>query len=180
MKKHNINRKEEYSFKTNNNIKAYEIRLIGKNVEPGIYKKSDAIKIAEDLNLDLILINENQNPPICKIEDYGKMVYEEKKKKKEFDKKNRDTAIELKEIRLTPVTGKGDIEHKLKSAVKFLKEGDKVKFTVQFRGRQMQHQEMGELILLEIAKELSELGLPESMPKMEGKRMSFIIKPRKN
>jgi len=171
--------KDKIIFKTNHDIRAYEVRLVGKNVEPGIYKKSDALKMAEDLDLDLILINETQNPPICKIEDYSKMIYEEKKKKKELDKKNKDKATELKEIRLTPVTGKGDIEHKLKSAHKFLEEGDKVKFTVQFKGRQMQHQEMGEIMLLEIAKELAEIGLPESMPKMEGKRMSFIIKPKK-
>jgi translation initiation factor IF-3 len=179
MKMQKGRHKEDPLFKTNHDIRAHEVRLVGKNIEPGVYKKSDAIRIAEDLELDLILINENQTPPICKIEDYGKMIYEARKKKKELDKKNKDTAVELKEIRLTPVTGKGDIEHKLKSAKKFLTEGDKVKFTVQFRGRQMQHQEMGELILLEIAKELSEIGVPEAMPKMEGKRMSFIIKPKK-
>lgn len=173
------NRKpKKHEFLINNQIKHHAVRVVGPNVENGVYDKREAIKLAEKMNLDLILINEKQDPPICRIEDQGKMIFEMKKKERELKKKTRESKVELKEIRLTPNTDTGDLSHKLKKAEEFLSSGNKVRFTVKFRGRQIQHKEPAEIILLEIAEKLSDVSSAESMPKMEGRNMTLTLKPK--
>lgn len=167
------------SYKKNEEIFGREFRLIGDNVKPGIYTKQEALYLAKELGLDLILINSTQNPSICKIAEYGKLLYEEKKKKKEQEKKSRESKVELKELRFGPNTGVGDLAHKANKAIEFLKNGDSVKLTVQFRGREMSHKELGEKLLLEFAISLGDYGTPESLPKIEGRRMSMIVKTKK-
>lgn len=162
----------------NNEINYQEIRLVGNNVEQGVYSKREAISIAESLGMDLILINENQKPPICKIEDYSKMLYLEKKRKKDLNKKSKISKVELKEIRLSPNIGKGDIEHKIKKATEFIQNNNKVKFTLQFKGRQMMHKEKGELLILQIVKSLEDICIPESLPVLQGRRMTITVKPK--
>jgi translation initiation factor IF-3 len=171
--------KKTVSWKKNEEIRGYEVRLVGDNIEPGIYKLQDALKLSTELNLDLVLINVVPNPPICKIGDYNKMVYEEKRKQKDLQKKSKLNAVESKEIRLSPNIGEGDIQHKVNNAITFLKEGNRVKFTLKFKGRQITHSEIGERVLLDIATRLSDLGIPESMPKQEGKTMYIQFKPKK-
>ena len=167
------------SYKKNEEIRGFKFRLVGDNVEPGIYTRDEAMKIAEELGLDLILVNPKQDPQICKIADYGKLLYEEKRKAKEQEKKNRENKIEVKELRFGPNTAAGDLAHKANKAIEFLKAGDKVKLTVQFRGRQMAHKEIGERLLLEFITHLESYCVPEAMPQMEGRKMSMIVKPKK-
>tara|TARA_Y100000389_G_C17434286_1_gene504534 strand:+ start:1269 stop:1805 length:537 start_codon:yes stop_codon:yes gene_type:complete len=173
------NRKpNKHEFLINHQIKHRTVRIVGRNVENGLYDKSDAINLAEKMDLDLILINGKNNPPICRIEDQGKMIFEIKKKERELKRKTRESMVELKEIRLTPNTDTGDLSHKLKKAEEFLSSGNKVRFTVKFRGRQIQHKEPAEITLLEIAEKLSSVSAAESMPKMEGRSMKLTLKPK--
>jgi translation initiation factor IF-3 len=171
--------KSNLSWKKNQEIRSHEVRLTGDNVKPGIYKLNEALQLASDLDLDLILININPTPPICKIGDYNKMVYEEKRKLKDLQKKSRLSSTEVKQIRLTPNISEGDIKHKVKSAIEFLNHGDKVKFVLKFRGRQISHSDIGHRVLLDIATRLEDIGIPESMPKLEGKNLQIQFKPRK-
>lgn len=181
MSKKNIFNKKDSNnkYKKNEEIFEKELRLVGDNVKSGVYSKYDALEMAKELELDLILINPNQNPPICKIADYGKLIYNEKKKQKEREKNNRQNRVELKELRFGPNTGTGDLKHKAKKAIEFLKDGNNVKLTVQFRGRQMAHKELGERLLLEFATSVNEFGIAESLPKLEGRRMSMVIRSKK-
>ena len=157
-------------------IRVPQVRLVGDNVEVGVYSIQDALRLAQDLGLDLVEISPTADPPVCKIIDYNKFLYEKKRKEKEMKAKSK--ASEVKEIRFTHNTDDHDFDFKAKHAEKFLKEGDKVKAYVQFKGRAIQFKERGELLLLKFAERLNEFGVLEGMPKMEGKRMLAIWAPK--
>lgn len=153
------------------------VRVVGENVETGIYAVKDAINIAQDLELDLVEISPTANPPVCKVIDYKKFLYDRKKKQKEIKAKTQKVVV--KEIRLGPHTDDHDFNFKLKHAEKFLQDGAKVKVDVFFKGRSIIYKEKGEIILLRFAQELEEFGKVEQLPKLEGKRMIMIITPKK-
>ena len=153
------------------------MRLVGDNVENGIYSIHEALKIAEDLELDLIEISPNAAPPVCKVLDYQKFLYQQKKRLKE--QKAKSTKVVVKEIRFGPQTDDHDYNFKLKHAMEFLKEGAKVKAYVFFRGRSILFKEQGEVLLLKFATALEDLGKLEQMPVLEGKRMTIMISPKK-
>lgn len=157
-------------------IRVPQVRLVGDNVEVGVYSIQEALKMAQEQQLDLVEISPNADPPVCKIIDYNKFLYEKKKKEKEMKAKSK--ASEVKEIRFTPNTDDHDFDFKAKHAEKFLKEGNKVKAYVQFKGRAIQFKERGELLLLKFAERLGDAGVLEGMPKMEGKRMLAIWAPK--
>jgi translation initiation factor IF-3 len=157
-------------------IRVPQVRLVGDNIEVGVYSIQDALKKAQEQGLDLVEISPNADPPVCKIIDYNKFLYEKKKKEKEMKAKSK--ASEVKEIRFTPNTDDHDFDFKAKHAEKFLKEGNKVKAYVQFKGRAIQFKERGELLLLKFAERLNDSGVLEGMPKMEGKRMLAIWAPK--
>lgn len=171
------NKKQEVLI--NEQIKFNEVRLTGNNVENKIYKIGDANKIADEKGLDLILITTKANPPVCKVEDYKKYLYELKKKKKEQERKSKQNQATLKEIRFGPNTDDHDFNFKKRHAENFLKNGDRLKAYVFFKGREMQHKEKGQILLLKLADQLSEVGIAENMPKMEGNRMIVFFKPKK-
>ena len=153
------------------------VRVVGEDITTGIYSIKDALIMADEKGLDLVEISPNANPPVCKIVDYQKLLYEQKKKQKEM--KAKSAKIVVKEIRLGPQTDEHDFNFKLKHAIKFLQEGNKVKVDVFFRGRTIVYKEQGETQLLKFAEALFEYGKPEMMPKLEGKRMIMIITPKK-
>ena len=153
------------------------MRVVGEGIEPAIHNLKDALQMAYDQGLDLVEISPNANPPVCKIIEYQKFLYEIKKKQKEM--KANSTKIVIKEIRLGPQTDEHDFEFKLNHAKRFLKEGNKVKVDVFFRGRTIIYKEQGETQLLKFAEALLEYGKPEMMPRLEGKRMLMIIAPKK-
>ncbi len=169
-------KEQQQEHRTNHMIKVPEVRLVGENLEPGIYPTMEALKIAQSQFLDLVEISPGATPPVCRIIDYNKFLYEEKKKKKEMKAKAKTS--EVKEIRFTPNTDDHDFEFKVKHAEKFLKEGDKVKAHVQFKGRAIMFKERGELLLLKFADSLKDVGALEGLPKMEGKRMLVMFAPR--
>ncbi len=169
-------KEQQQEHRTNHMIRVPEVRLVGENVTPGVYATPEAMKIAQDQALDLVEISPGAAPPVCRIIDYNKFLYEEKKKKKEMKAKAKTS--EVKEIRFTPNTDDHDFEFKVKHAEKFLKEGDKVKAHVQFKGRAIMFKERGELLLLKFADSLKEVGALEGMPKMEGKRMLVMFAPK--
>jgi translation initiation factor IF-3 len=146
------------------------------NYTDGIYPIAEALKIASDLNLDLIEISNNNPVPICKIMEYSKFLYE--KKKKEKDNKKSQKTSQLKEIGLSPGIGEHDLETKARKGKEFLIRGDKIKVVLLFKGRSIVFKEKGQLTMLRFADILKEEGTPEAMPKLEGKRMSFIIRPK--
>ncbi|MCD6354189.1 MAG: translation initiation factor IF-3, partial [Prolixibacteraceae bacterium] len=155
-----------------------QIRLVGENIEnPGIYPLREALKLADELELDLVEISPKADPPVCKIIDYSKFLYQQKKKQKEM--KAKATKIVVKEIRFGPQTDDHDFNFKLRHAEKFLKEGAKVKAFVFFKGRSILFKEQGEILLLKLATALEELGSVEQLPKLEGKRMTMYISPKK-
>jgi translation initiation factor IF-3 len=161
----------------NTNIRVQEVRLVGDNVEPGIYKILDAMKLADEFELDLVEISPNAEPPVCKIIDYGKFLYEQKRRDKEL--KAKSTQITVKEIRFGPQTDEHDYEFKKKNAVKFLQDGAKLKAFVFFKGRSIIYKEQGQILLLRLAQDLEEFGKVEAMPVLEGKRMIMYIAPKK-
>jgi translation initiation factor IF-3 len=169
-------KEQQQEHRTNHMIKVPEVRLVGDNVEPGIYPTAEAVKIAKEQDLDLVEISPGANPPVCKIIDYNKFLYEEKKKKKEMKAKSKTS--EVKEIRFTPNTDDHDFEFKVKHAEKFLTDGNKVKAHVQFKGRAIMFKERGELLLLKFADSLKDVGALEGLPKMEGKRMLVMFAPK--
>jgi translation initiation factor IF-3 len=175
---HNIN-----SF-----IRANEVRLVGDNlaeisevagqtVESGVYATSKLQKWAEELGLDVVEISPNADPPVVRIVDYNKFLYQKKKREKEM--KANTTKVELKEIRFGPETGEHDFDFKVRHAKNFLAEGNKVKAYVQFKGRAIVFKDRGELLLLRFLKELEDYGTAEQLPRMEGKRMNVILTPKK-
>jgi translation initiation factor IF-3 len=153
------------------------IRLVGENVEQGIYNTKDALEKAKKLEFDLVEISANANPPVCRIIDYKKFLYENKKKQKEI--KAKSAKVIVKEIRLGPNIDDHDFDFKLKHAIKFLQDGAKVKVEVFFKGRSIIYKDKGEIVLLKFAQELIEYGKVERLPKLEGKRMIMIIAPKK-
>ncbi|HTS44403.1 MAG TPA: translation initiation factor IF-3 [Puia sp.] len=169
-------KEQQQEHRTNHMIRVPQVRLVGDNVEVGVYPTQQAQKMAQELGLDLVEISPNADPPVCKIIDYNKFLYEKRRKEKEMKAKSK--ASEVKEIRFTPNTDDHDFDFKAKHAEKFLKEGDKVKAYVQFKGRAIQFKDRGELLLLKFAERLNEVGVLEGMPKMEGKRMLAIWAPK--
>ena len=166
-----------YPNNINEQIRARDVRLVGDNVTVGIYSIHEALKIAEDLELDLVEISPNAEPPVCKVLDYQKYLYQQKKKAKEI--KAKSTKIVVKEIRFGPQTDEHDYNFKLKHAIGFLQEGAKVKAYVFFKGRSILFKEQGEVLLLRFANDLEEYGKVEQMPLLEGKRMIIMISPKK-
>ncbi|MAL61338.1 MAG: translation initiation factor IF-3 [Flavobacteriaceae bacterium] len=164
---HNINEK----------IRAKEVRLVGDNVEVGVYPIKRALEIAEELESDLVEISPNAEPPVCKVMDYKKFVYEQKKREKAL--KAKATKVVVKEIRFGPNTDDHDYDFKRKHGEKFLKEGAKLKAYVFFKGRSIIYKDQGEILLLRLAQDLEEFGKVEQMPKLEGKRMTMFIAPKK-
>ena len=169
-------KEQQQEHRTNHMIRVPQVRLVGDNIEVGVYPIQEALKMAQEQALDLVEISPNADPPVCKIIDYNKFLYEKKKKEKEMKAKSK--ASEVKEIRFTPNTDDHDFDFKAKHAEKFLKEGNKVKAYVQFKGRAIQFKERGELLLLKFAERLNDAGVLEGMPKMEGKRMLAIWAPK--
>lgn len=165
------------SYVINEYIRAREVRLVGDNVEQGVYPIEKARRIAEELELDLIEISPNAEPPVCRILDYQKFLYQQKKRQKE--QKAKAAKVVVKEIRFGPQTDDHDYNFKLKHAVGFLKEGSKVKAYVFFRGRSILFKEQGEVLLLRFANDLEEYGKVEMMPVLEGKRMTIMLTPLK-
>jgi translation initiation factor IF-3 len=153
------------------------VRLVGDNVEPLVVPLDKALKMAEEMELDLVEISPNAEPPVCKILDYKKFLYDSKKKQKAL--KSKQTKVVIKEIRFGPNTDEHDFNFKLNHAKKFLSEGAKVKAFVFFKGRTIVFKERGEVLLLKFVDELEEYGLPEAMPKMEGKKMIVNLVPKK-
>ena len=155
-----------------------QVRLVGDNIEnQGVYELRDAMKLADELELDLVEISPKAEPPVCKIIDYSKFLYQQKKKQKEM--KAKTVKVVIKEIRFGPNTDEHDFNFKLKHAEKFLKEGAKVKAFVFFKGRSILFKEQGEILLLKLATSLEELGNVEQLPRLEGKRMTMYISPKK-
>ena len=171
-------RNKEAQHRINNLIRVPSVRLVGDNVENGVFETREALRLAREMELDLVEIS-NGNPPVCKIIDYKKFLYEKKKKDKEQKKKQKANQIQIKEIRMTPNTDDHDFNFKLNHAKNFLKDNNRVLVSVFFKGREINYKEKGELILLRFADELKEFGLPENLPKLEGKRMVMMVKPRK-
>lgn len=151
--------------------------MVGENIEPGVYKISEALRLAEEFEVDLVEISPNAEPPVCKLMDYGKFIYEQKKRDKML--KAKSTQIVVKEIRFGPQTDEHDYEFKKKNAEKFLKEGAKLKAFVFFKGRSIIYKEQGQILLLRLAQDLEELGKVEALPVLEGKRMIMYIAPKK-
>ncbi len=150
---------------------------IGRTIEPGVFSTSQLQAWAQEMALDLVEISPNANPPVARIVDYNKFLYQKKKKEKEL--KANAVKQQLKEIRFGPETGDHDFDFKLRHAKNFLSEGNKVKAYVQFRGRAIVFKDRGELLLLRFLKELEDFGAPEQLPRMDGKRMMVIIAPKK-
>ena len=153
------------------------MRLVGDNVEIGIYTKGDAMRIADAQGFDLVEISPNAEPPVCKVMDYKKFLYEQKKRDKAI--KSKATKVIVKEIRFGPQTDDHDYQFKKKHAEKFLKEGAKLKAFVFFKGRSIIFKEQGQILLLRLAQDLEEFGKVEQMPRLEGKRMTMFISPKK-
>ena len=169
------NSKEQYRI--NERIRVREVRLVGDNVEQGVYPTSQALKIAEDQGLDLVEISPNAAPPVCRVIDYQKFLYQQKKRQKE--QKAKSVKVVVKEIRFGPQTDDHDYAFKLKHAKGFLEEGAKVKAYVFFKGRSILFKEQGEVLLLRFANDLEEYAKVEQMPLLEGKRMIIVLTPKK-
>ncbi len=168
--------KREAEFRINEFIRVPEVRLVGENITPGVYSTREAQEMAYQQALDLVEISPNASPPVCKIVDYNKFLYEKKKREKEM--KSNAKKVEVKEIRFTANTDDHDVEFKSKHAENFLKEGNKVKAVLQFRGRAIIFKERGELLLLQFAKKLEEVAAVEQLPTLEGKRMMMTLAPK--
>lgn len=156
-------------------LKFKEVRLVGDNIENGIYSTQSALSLAEEMELDLVCVSMNANPPVCRITSYEKMVYQQKKKQKEQSKNK----TEVKEIRFTPTIGEHDYDFKLKHAQEFLKKGNKVKALVFFSGREINYKKQGEELLQRFISELSDVSKPESQIRLEGKRLFVVLTPVK-
>ena len=168
---------QEDAHQINDKIRAKEVRLVGDNVEQGVYPTSEALKMAEEQGLDLVVISDKAEPYICRILDYKKFLYEQKKKQKEL--KAKQVKVVLKEIRFGPQTDEHDFQFKKKHAEKFLEEGSKLKTYVFFKGRSIIFKDQGEILLLKLAQELEHVGKVDQMPKLEGKRMIMLMRPKK-
>ncbi|WP_102223631.1 translation initiation factor IF-3 [Acidimangrovimonas sediminis] len=174
---HNAPPTRDTGPRVNDRIRAQEIRLIGADGENvGVVPPSRGMALAEEAGLDLVEISPNATPPVCKIMDFGKFKYEQQKREAEARRKQK--TIEIKEIKFRPGTDTHDYDVKMRSVLKFLEEGDKVKITLRFRGREMAHQELGMDLLNRVASDVAEVGKVENMPKLEGRQMVMMIGPR--
>ena len=168
----------ERSQRINREITAPEVRLVAENGDQlGIKSVSDALRLAEEANVDLVEIAPLAVPPVCKLMDYGKFRYREQKKAHEAKLKQKQ--IQVKEIKFRPATDEGDYKIKLNKLIQFLEEGDKAKVTLRFRGREMAHKEFGERLLERVRKDLEAVGLVEQFPKLEGRQMVMVLAPKK-
>ena len=174
-----MKKEKEFSNRINNEIRVSTVRLVGDNVEQGVYSINEAIKISNDLNLDLIEINPKSDPPVCKIEDYNKFIYNKKKKQKELEKNNKANRVDLKEMRFTPNTDEHDFNFKKNHIINFIKNGDRVRSYVFFKGREITHKDRGQILLLKLADELSDIAIVEKMPYLEGNKMTMFLKSKK-
>ena len=173
----NLPKKEEAEHRINNKICVPKVRLVGDNIEePGIYSTADALKMADEMDLDLVEISPNAEPPVCKIIDYQKFIYQQKRKQKEI--KSKAVKVVVKEIRFGPQTDDHDYEFKLRHAEKFIAEGAKVKAYVFFKGRSILFKEQGEILLLRFANDLEEVARVDQLPRLEGKRMILMLAPK--
>ena len=173
-----MQKRDENELNINEQITAQQVRLVGENIpEQGVYPIARALQMADELGLDLVEISAKADPPVCKILDYQKYLYQQKKKAKEM--KSNAAKVVIKEIRFGPNTDEHDFQFKLKHAQEFLQEGSKVKATIFFRGRSIMFKDQGEKQLLRFAVELEEFGRAENMPVLEGKRMTMMIAPNK-
>ncbi len=162
----------------NEEITVPEVRLIGSDGEQvGVVSISEALRIAEEAELDLVEVAADAKPPVCRIMDYGKYLFEENKKKHAARKKQKQ--IQIKEVKFRPGTDEGDYQVKLRNLVRFLEDGDRAKVTLRFRGREMAHQELGLKLLKRIEADLVEVGTVEQFPKLEGRQMIMVVVPRK-
>ena len=176
--KHNYfqKRNKDRGPRSNNRINSPEVQVISSNGENlGILKTNEAISMAKDQDLDLIEIAPNAKPPLCKIIDMGKFKYDAQKKANKAKKKQKK--IEIKEIKLRPVTETHDYQFKIKNAQKFIIKGDKVKFTIKFKGRELQHSHLGTDIMNKIKEDMKQIGKVELQPKFDGKQMIMVIQP---
>ena len=171
------NEKIKNNYRINEQIRSREVRLVGDDVESTVMPTHKAIQLAEQKGVDLVEISPNAQPPVCRLIEYSKFLYQQKKRQKEL--KAKQVKIEVKEIRFGPQTDEHDYNFKLKHAKDFLTEGDKVKAYVFFRGRSILFKEQGEVLLLRFANDLEEYGKVEQMPVLEGKRMIIFIAPKK-
>lgn len=172
-------KKQKLFYKINNQIRSNRVRLVGDNVKTDIYAIDKAIDIADNLNLDLVEINSNSNPPICKIVDYKKFLFDQNKKRKQQQKKNKESRIIVKEMRFGPNTDTNDFEFKKQHIRNFLNSGNKVKTHVLFRGREIDFKDKGEILLLRLANDLEDIALVEKLPSLEGRKMFMMLKPKK-
>ena len=163
-------------YRVGRQIRVPEVRIVGDGIESQVLPTREALQMAEDQGLDLVEISPNAQPPVCRIIDYSKFIYQQKKHQKEL--KAKQVKIEVKEIRFGPQTDEHDYDFKLKHAKEFLSEGNKVKAYVFFRGRSILFKEQGEVLLLRFANDLEEYGKVEQMPKLEGKRMFLFLAPK--
>ncbi|MDR1091422.1 MAG: translation initiation factor IF-3 [Prevotella sp.] len=177
MRNNRFNQKKEELHKINGNIRAREVRLVGDNVEQGVYSINEALRLADELELDLVEISPTADPPVCRITDYQKFLYQQKKKQKEA--KAKSVKVVVKEIRFGPQTDDHDFNFKLKHAKSFLEEGSKVKAYVFFKGRSILFKEQGEVLLLRFATELEDYGKVDQLPALEGKKMIMMLSPKK-
>ncbi len=168
---------QEDLHQINEKIRAREVRLVGDNVEPGVYPIEKARQIAQDQDLDLVVISDKAEPYIARILEYKKFLYEQKKKQKEL--KAKQIKVVVKEIRFGPQTDDHDYDFKKKHAEKFLEEGSKLKTYVFFKGRSIVFKDQGEILLLRLAQDLEHVGKVDQMPKLEGKRMIMMMSPKK-
>ncbi len=173
MKKDNL----KNQYRINEQIRVREVRIVGDDIESAVLPTRDALRLAEQKGVDLVEISPNADPPVCRLIDYSKFIYQQKKRQKEM--KAKQVKVEIKEIRFGPQTDDHDYNFKLKHAMGFLSDGDKVKAYVFFRGRSILFKEQGEVLLLRFAQDLEEYGKVESMPVLEGKRMTMFIAPKK-
>jgi translation initiation factor IF-3 len=173
-------KQKESENRINYLIKDLTVRLVGDNVTNGVIDTKNAIRIAREMELDLVEISgpQNGNPPICRIVDYQKYLYDKKKKDKDQKKKQKLSQSEVKEIRMTPNIDEHDFNFKLNHARNFLTNNDKVLVSVFFKGREITYKDQGQIVLLNFAKELEDIGIPEYLPKLEGKKMLMMIKPK--
>ncbi|MDH6308159.1 translation initiation factor IF-3 [Dysgonomonas sp. PFB1-18] len=169
--------KKEDLHRINGNIRSREVRLVGDNIEQGVYTIQEALRMADELELDLVEISPTAVPPVCKIMDYQKFLYQQKKKQKEA--KAKSVKVVVKEIRFGPQTDDHDFNFKLKHAKSFLEEGAKLKAYVFFKGRSILFKEQGEVLLLRFATELEDYGKVDQLPALEGKRMIMMMSPKK-
>lgn len=172
----------KFNHKINQNIRSNQVRVIGDDFEKSgeVLSIQEALRIADNMGVDLVEICKNSTPPVCKLIDYNKFLYELKKKEKNKIKKQKENSQEVKEIRFGPNTDEHDYNFKMRHALEFLKRGDIVKAFVFFKGREIQFKEKGEVLLLKLANDLSDLGTPDNLNlKLEGNRLIIIIKPKK-